>query len=224
MDSLQHDVTAGPKNILILGAGGFAREVAALVDNINDAHPGTWNTIGYLERGDERRGEIMAGAPILNFADLDRFKTDIYAVAGIGNPKTKELALKDAEKLGCKFATLVHPSVVLAYRKTLVIGQGSIICAGCIIAIGASIGSHVILNFDCSIGHDTIIEDYVTLSPGCHLSGFNVLRRSCFLGTGAVTIEHLEIGARSVIGAGAAVVRDIPEDVTAVGVPAKYKI
>ena len=86
------------------------------------------------------------------------------------------------------------------------------------------IGEHVILNLDCTVGHNTVIEDYVTVSPGCHLSGYSTIRRGAYLGTGAVTIERREIGARSIIGAGAVVIRDIPADVTAVGVPATVKV
>lgn len=210
-----------PRNLLILGAGGFAREVAAMVNNINQAQPGSWITIGYLERGTDRRGKSIEGVTVLNHDDLGQYSSDIYAVAAIGNPKLREIAVKDAEKNGFKYATLIHPSVILSNPQAIRIGTGSIVCAGCIITTEVTIGSHVIINLDCSIGHDAILEDYVTLSPGCHISGVNAIRRNAFLGTGAVTIEHCEIGARAIIGAGATVVGNIPEDVTAVGVPAK---
>jgi sugar O-acyltransferase (sialic acid O-acetyltransferase NeuD family) len=215
---------AGTRNLLILGAGAFARETAVMVNNINQSYPGSWNIIGYLERGDERRGQLLEGYPIISYDDLDEYASnDIYAVAAIGNPKIKEVAVKDAEKIGCRFTTLIHPSVIFADQKTTRIGAGSIICAGCILAVAVTIGNHVIINFDCTIGHDVIIEDYATLSPGCHISGFNVLREKSFLGTGVVTVEHREVGARSIVGAGAAVVSNIPPDVTAVGLPAKPK-
>jgi len=103
------------------------------------------------------------------------------------------------------------------------VGAGSMICAGNILTVNITIGKHVILNLDCTVGHDSVIEDYVTISPGCHLSGGTAIRRGAFLGTGVVTIENHEIGAYSKIGAGAVVINDIPEKVTAIGIPAKPK-
>jgi serine acetyltransferase len=104
---------------------------------------------------------------------------------------------------------------------TVSFGEGTIICAGNIITVNISIGAHVIVNLDCTIGHDSVIEDFVTISPGVHLSGYTTLRRGSYVGTGAVTVERHEVGAHATIGAGAAVVKDIPENVTAVGLPAK---
>ena len=101
------------------------------------------------------------------------------------------------------------------------IGNGCIVCAGNILTVNIKIGDHVILNIDCTIGHDCVIEDYVTISPGCHLSGYTTVRRGAYLGTGAVTVERHEIGRNTIVGAGAVVVKDIPRDVIAVGIPAR---
>lgn len=211
-----------PKNLVILGAGGFAREVAWLVADINQARPGTWNLIGFWEHGTERIGQLMNGIPVIGADSIRQYLPNLYAVVAIGDPKIKERAVHEAEGMGCQFATLIHPNV--RYDKSTVkISSGSIICAGNILTCNIVIGAHVIINLDCTVGHDSIIEDYVTISPGCHLSGYTTIRESAFLGTGVVTIEKREIGARSIIGAGASVVRDIPPDTTAVGVPAKAK-
>ena len=211
-----------PKNLVILGAGGFAREVAWLVSDINEAQPGTWHLIGFWERETERIGQLINGIPAIDADSIRLYLPDLYAVVAIGDPKIKERAVHEAQGMGCQFATLIHPNV--RYDKSTVkISSGSIICAGNILTCNIVIGHHVIINLDCTVGHDSIIEDYVTISPGCHLSGHTTIRRSAFLGTGVVTIEKRELGARSIIGAGASVVRDIPPDTTAVGVPARAK-
>jgi sugar O-acyltransferase (sialic acid O-acetyltransferase NeuD family) len=225
MSTVQRNVSVesqSPRNLVILGAGGFAREVAWLVADINRAQPNTWNLIGFLERGTERTGQVINGVPVIGAAEVSQNLTNSYAVAAIGDPRTKERAVHEVESIGCQFATLVHPSVKYD-RSTVAIGSGSIICAGNILTVNIIIGAHVIINLDCTIGHDSVIEDYVTISPGCHLSGYTTIRGSAFLGTGAVTIDRCQIGTRTIIGAGAVVVGEIPSGVTAMGVPAKVK-
>ena len=208
------------KNLVILGAGGFAREVASLVADINRQQSETWNLIGFWEHGTERIGQIMNGVPVIGINEAKQYVPNLWAVSAIGNTGTKERAVHEAESIGCRFATLLHPS--LQYdRSTVKFGPGSIVCTGNILTVNIVVGAHVIINLDCTIGHDSIIEDYVTISPGCHLSGYTTIRRSAFLGTGAVTIEKCEVGTGSVIGAGAVIVRDIPAGVTATGIPAK---
>jgi sugar O-acyltransferase (sialic acid O-acetyltransferase NeuD family) len=101
------------------------------------------------------------------------------------------------------------------------LGEGVIICAGCILTNQITIGNHVIINLDVTIGHDSIIEDFCTLSPGVHISGRNKIGEGANVGTGAVTIQGIVIGRWSIIGAGAVVAQDIPDKVVAVGVPAK---
>jgi sugar O-acyltransferase (sialic acid O-acetyltransferase NeuD family) len=211
------------KKLAILGAGGFAREVAWLVTEINrvDAEE-SWDIVGFLQRSTERTDETICGIPVLRKADVAEHSPHIYAVAAIGDPQIRERAVAEARDLGCSFATLIHPSVFMD-QDSVKIGAGSIVCAGNILTVDISIGEHVIINLDCTVGHDTVIEDYVTVSPGCHLSGHSILRRGAYLGTGAVTIEWREIGPRATIGAGAVVTTDIPADVTAVGVPARVK-
>jgi len=209
-------------NLVILGAGGFAREVAWLVADINAARPGSWKIVGFWEHGTERVGQIINGIPVIGVNNVINYLPKLYAVVAIGDPKIKERAVHQAQAMGCQFATLIHPTVQYD-RSTVTFGPGAIICAGNILTVNITIGAHVILNLDCTVGHDSVIEDYVTISPGCHLSGYTTIRRSAFLGTGAVTIQKVEIGAGTVIGAGAVVVRDVPPGVTAIGVPAKVK-
>jgi sugar O-acyltransferase (sialic acid O-acetyltransferase NeuD family) len=210
------------KDLIIFGGGGFAREVAWLVADINRALPmdEIWNVVGFVEHSNERVGQLLNGIPIIGLDERRVNPPDAYAVAAIGATSIRENAVNQAKDLGFKFATLIHPDVRMD-ASSIDIGEGTIICAGNILTVNIAIGSHVIINLDCTIGHDSLIEDFVTISPGCHLSGYTTLRRGAYLGTGAVTVEKHEIGSRSVVGAGAVVVKDIPANVTAVGIPAK---
>lgn len=118
-----------------------------------------------------------------------------------------------------RFATLIHPFSWVA--PDVRIGAGSLVCAGVVIQPGASVGRQCIVNTSSSIDHDCILEDFVHISPGAHLAGGVVVREGAHVGIGATVIQTLEIGAWSVVGGGAAVVRSVPSNVVVKGVPAR---
>ncbi|MGH7625559.1 MAG: hypothetical protein ACREOJ_09600 [Gemmatimonadaceae bacterium] len=108
------------------------------------------------------------------------------------------------------------------------LGEGTIVCAGCILTVNIAIGRHVHLNLDCTIGHDAVLEDFVTLAPGVHVSGCVKIERGAYLGTGAVVINGtqvrpLVVGAGAIVGAGAVVTKNVSPGVTVVGVPARSR-
>jgi serine acetyltransferase len=101
-----------------------------------------------------------------------------------------------------------------------------VICAGCILTTNITIGNHVQINLDCTIGHDAVLEDFVTLAPGVHISGCVKIEEGAYIGTGASIIngtrdEFIVIGRDAVVGAQACVTRSVGAGVTVVGVPAK---
>lgn len=100
-------------------------------------------------------------------------------------------------------------------------GKGTIICPGTILTTNITIGNHVIINLNCTIGHDTEIGDFTTLSPGVNVSGNVKIGELCYIGTNAVIIEKITICDNVVIGAGGVVVKDITEPGTYVGNPVK---
>jgi sugar O-acyltransferase (sialic acid O-acetyltransferase NeuD family) len=205
------------RNLVILGGGGFGREVAWLVEDLN-ATGEDWNLVGFWVRDE---GEVTGGElPALRTEDVKRYLPDLWAVAAIGDPAVRDRAVSEAQELGCEFATLVHP-LVRYHRPSVTFGPGTIVHIGTYMSVDITIGSHVIINGGCIVGHDCVIEDFVTISPGCQVMGYTTIRRGAFLGVGAMTTEHREIGEGAIIGAGGVVVKDIPAGVTAVGLPAK---
>ncbi|MBP1718669.1 MAG: sugar O-acyltransferase, sialic acid O-acetyltransferase NeuD family, partial [Deltaproteobacteria bacterium] len=106
------------------------------------------------------------------------------------------------------------------------IGDGTVICAGNILTTNITLGKQVQINLDCTIGHDVVMEDYVTLAPGVHVSGWVHLGNRVYVGTGAVIINGTEeapirIGDDAIIGAGACVIESVAKGLTVTGVPAK---
>ena len=207
------------KKLIILGAGGFAREVAWLAKEINLSDH-TWEIAGFLEQNDEKAGTFINGIPVLHQQQAMSLNKIAYVVCGIGHPEVKKKAIMHADSQGLtRYATLIHPNVRFD-TNSVEIGAGCVICSGNILTVNIILGVHVTINLDCTIGHDCIIGDYATLSPGCHLSGYTTVQSGAYLGTGACTIERRMIGAWSTVGAGAVVIKNIPEGATAVGIPA----
>lgn len=217
------------KNIYIFGAGGFGREVAWLVERINEecikkSNEPEWNLCGFIDDNKNIIGEKCGKLEVLGDSDYLRGicegGQENYIVCAIGNAKVRKLVVDKLSEIdGLHFATLIDPSVIMS--DNIEIGKGTIICAGSILTVNIKIGCHVIINLSCTLGHDDVIEDCVTIYPSVNVSG-NVHVGECVeLGTGMQIIQGKKIGKDSILGAGAVVISDIEAGVTAVGCPAK---
>jgi sugar O-acyltransferase (sialic acid O-acetyltransferase NeuD family) len=210
------------KKIAIFGAGGFGLEVAMMIEQIN-AVEDQWVIIGFFDDGVEK-GRIVNDYPVLgDWQDLNDWPQEMALAVAIGNPKTKRFVIERITNPKVYYPTLIHPSVINGNQKYVDIGQGCIICAGCIITTNITIGNYVILNLACTVGHETTIGDYSSFMPTCNISGEVTIGEATFWGTGAKIINRKKVGNNVTIGAGAVVVDDIPDNATAVGVPARIR-
>lgn len=212
------------RDLYIIGAGGFGREVAWLAERINAVEP-TWNIKGFVDDSEAIQGTKQGNYSVVGTCQMLReIGTEVWTVCAIGSAQVRKKVIKKISQYeNVKFATLIDPSVLMS--SSVKIGEGSIVCAGNILTVDVSVGKHVIINLDCTIGHDAILEDYVTLYPSVNVSGCSHLKSGVEMGTGAQIIQGKTILEDSIIGAGAVVVRDLPENCTAVGAPAKpFKI
>ena len=206
------------KDIVIIGAGGFAREVAWLIENINKSKK-QWNLLGFIDDDENLHGEKLNGYDILGDIDyLNKLKNEVYCVIAIGDGKTRKQIVDRINK-NRKFATLIHPDVDLS--STNLIGEGCIICCGTILTVNVALKNHIIINLDCTIGHDAILEDYTTLMPSVNVSGNVFIDKYTTVGTGTNIIQGLHIGKNSIVGAGSVVIRDIEDNCTVVGNPGR---
>jgi sugar O-acyltransferase (sialic acid O-acetyltransferase NeuD family) len=209
------------KKIAIYGAGGFGREVKMLIDQINETKSkySQWDFIGFYDDGMEK-GKMVNGFPVLgSAADLNDIKESMALLIAIGNPKVKKSIIEKISNDNIFYPVVIHPNVQIG-RDEVEVGEGTIICAGCIITVNISIGKHVILNLGCTIGHDTIIGDYCSFMPAINISGEVTICEGVYGGTGAKIINQATVGAGTVIGMGAVVTKSLPEGCTAVGMPA----
>lgn len=205
------------KDIVIIGAGGFGREVAWLIGDINKVN-NEWNIVGFVDDNKSIQGTEINGYKVVG--DIDWLeKQEVFVVNAIGDPVIKKKVMDKLDGSKNKYPVLIHPSVICSDRVSF--GEGSIICAGNIITVNVEIGKHVIINLDCTIGHDANIGDYSTVLPSVNVSGFVKTEECVSVGTGSAVIQGVNIGKNTVVGAGAVVVKDLPANCTAVGSPAK---
>lgn len=205
------------KDIVIIGAGGFGREVAWLIEDINKVEH-KWNLIGFVDDNKDIQDKEINGYKVVGNIEWLR-NQELHVVSAIGEPIIKKKVLNKISDSKNHYPTLIHPSVICSERVSF--GEGTIICAGNIITVNIDIGKHVIINLDCTIGHDTIVGDYSTILPGVNVSGFVKTGKCVNVGTGSAIIQGINIGENTIIGSGAVVTKDLPANCTAVGVPAK---
>lgn len=207
------------QDIVIVGVGGLGREIAEWVEDINEVKP-SFRVLGFLDDDVSKHGSIRHELPVLGGLDwLGERSRTVATIVGVGNPAPKRRVVERLRAHSAGFPSIVHPDAVVG--RYVELGEGCVVCPGVIITTDICIGRFVTFNFDLTVGHDCTIDDYVTLAPGVHLSGYTKVREGADLGAGVVTIPSVEIGAWSVVGAGAAVTQDLPANCTAVGVPAR---
>jgi sugar O-acyltransferase (sialic acid O-acetyltransferase NeuD family) len=206
------------KSVVIVGAGGFGREVLEIFKDSNKQGK-KWNILGFIDSNAELHGKIINNYPVLGGLNWFEEHQDVACVCAVGEPKSKKKVIDELHKMNVHFCNAIHPSVIAS--EFIEYGENVIIGAGSILTVNIKIGNHVIINLNCTIGHDSIIEDYCSIMPTVKINGNNHLHEGVYVGTGATFIQQVSVGAWTTIGAGAVVVNNIPEHVLAIGLPAK---
>jgi len=203
------------KELVLVGAGGFGREVAWQISQLNE-----WRILGFVDNDIGLTGSNINGLPVLgNNAWLENYESDICVAITIANPVVKErvyYTLKTNPRL--TFPAIIAKDVQIADSARL--GKGCIICLSSIITVNVKLGDFVAINPRSSVAHDTEIGCYSTLYYNVNIAGNVSISNHVEIGTGSTVIQGKAIGEKAIIGAGAVVVKDIPSGCTAVGVPA----
>lgn len=211
------------RRIVIVGAGGFARHVKWVLEEINERCP-AYEFAGFVVSDLRTLGPRDSHEEVVgDLTWLRENRRSIEALAlGIGWPSVR---LRIAKELAGEFGeewwpSLLHPSVRYD-RRSCRIGPGVIVCAGTIATVNSRLGPFSAVNMSCTLGHEASIGAGAVLNPAVNISGGSEIGSGVLVGTGAQVLQYLRVGAGATIGAGAIVTRDVAEGVTVVGAPAK---
>lgn len=203
--------------VVVLGAGGFGREVADL------ARAGGMNVVGFvgaLPEGDpELTLPLLGGDEVL--PSLRARGVADAALVAVGDGGVRERLLALCEAAGLELPALVHASACLLANRPL--GPGTIVYPGVVVMSDCHVGRGVLLNAGATLGHDVSVGHCANIGPGAHLAGRVAVGPRAVIGIGATVRERISIGADTIVGAGSVVVRDLPEGVMAYGVPARIQ-
>lgn len=201
------------QSLIILGAGGFAKEVLSWVPQ------NKYEVKAFYSDAPVRTKELM-GVRIID--DL-RGMHGWHFIVAVGDPRTREKLWREAVDHGLiPCDPIIHPSAVVGMDCK--IGAGSIICPMAVVTANVRIGRAFILNLAATIGHDCRVDDFVTVSPGANVSGNVWLCDYAYIGTNSAIREKIHVDVAAVVGMGAIVVKDVPRGVTVVGNPAKEMV
>ena len=204
------------RDLVIVGAGGFARETAAAA-----ARAG-WRVLGFVDDDPALAGTTRSGLPILGDVDSVAGRPDAAVVVCVGNPRNYVARQRIVHRLGLpaeRYATVVHPTAEIGAGS--VVGPGSVLLAGTVLTADVVVGSHVAVMPQAVLTHDNRVADYATIASGVRLGGGVVLDCGAYVGAGALVREGVKVGAWSLIGMGSVVLRDVPPDEIWAGNPAR---
>lgn len=205
------------QDIIIYGTRGFASETQQIIEDIAASGSGI-TCVGFLIDEKLRTENVVRGLPVFEHSNIP-IGNCIYVIGVGSTPARLRIERYLRTHFAAHFMMLQHPRAYVGRRVK--VGEGSIICCGAIATADVIIGEQVQLHNGCTVGHDTAIGDFVTIAPGANISGRVKIGEGAFIGAGAVVLPDIEIGSWTIVGAGAVVTRNVPDNVTVVGVPAR---
>lgn len=208
--------------IVVIGAGGFGREVLDLIRDINTAGTGDWEILGVVD--DSPSDENLQRLSVQNvpyLGTVDGFLRDHAGcrfVVGIGSPAARRTIAERIQRAGLEAATLVHPLASVGTATSL--GAGTVVCVGARLTTNVTLGRHVHVDTNATVGHDTVLGDFVRLNPASSVSGDCVVEDDVLIGVAAAVLNRVRIGRGATVGGSACVVRDVAANAVVKGVPA----
>lgn len=201
------------KNLIIIGAGGYAKSVLDSVDYMN------FRMVGFLDDIKEK-GSSHLGYPVLgNSVDNIQYPRDYVYFVAIGNNAKRKRWFDILKSHDLSLINVIDKSALVSVHST--IGEGSFIGKFAVVNSGSSIGDNTVINTRALIEHGCVIGDHVNVSTCTTLNGDVIVEEGGFVGSGAIVNGQLTIGTWALVGSGAVVLHDVAPKTSVVGVPAK---
>lgn len=215
------------QDIAIYGAGGYGKEMACIINKLNEfavrkGEEKPWNIVGFFDDGVAKGTAISHFGTVLGGIEEVNSVDEPLAVAlAIGNPQIRKKVAERISNPNISFPNLIYPDIWYADKDTFEIGVGNLIGGGCIISCDVKLGNFNMFNGFVNIGHDVKMGDFNTFMPGVRVSGEVSMGTENMIGVGSIILQQLKIGDRVTLGAGGVLLTKPKNDSTYIGNPAK---
>ena len=207
------------QDLILYGAGGLAKEVTTLVREINEKKE-VFRLIAYaLDDEWYHEGMKLRGLPVISRKSLIEHKDDVVCACAIGYPKDRRRVQESLKQEGVRFTNLLHPTTRMG--EEVIMGEGCIVQPYSSVMDDCKLGDGIFLNGYVTLGHETVVEDYVTCFPRSQISGQVKIGEAACIGTMSFINEKRKIGAEAVIAPGSIVFGNVKEGSHVMGNPAK---
>ena len=207
------------KDIALFGAGGFGREVACLINMINEVTP-TWNLIGFFDDGKPIGEDVAYGKVLGGMEELNKWETELAVAIPVATPQTLNTIINKITNPLISFPNLIAPDVVFFDKKNTTMGKGNIIASRCLFSTNVALGDFNLFNCGVLVGHDTILGNSNVIMSSVNISGGIVIGDCNFLGVQSVLLQYIKVGNNTRIGANSVVIRNTKDGYLYMGNPA----
>lgn len=210
------------KKIAIFGAGGFGKEVACLINRINEQEP-TWELIGFFDDDASLSGKHIShyGPYLGGMEELNAWRNSLAIVVAVGSPKAVKAIVTRIDNEKISFPNIIHPNFVVNDTETFTIGKGNIIQSGCSVSCDVTIGDFNTFNGSVVFGHDDKVGNFNTFMPDIRVSGEVSVGECNFFGVGSIILQQIKIGNCVRLAAGSVMMTKPKDGMLYMGVPAK---
>lgn len=198
----------------IYGCGGAGRESKEIAEMQK-----LWDEIVFID--DAYSDDIFKGIHRYNYSEfMDRYNIHNTEITiSLGEPAIKKKLYEKLNNEGFRFANIIHPQAIIS--PSAKIGSGLILKAHSLISADAVVGDNVSIEENGIIGHDSVVSDHCQISANVVVAGGCKVGEATYISLGVPVKQGTVIGANCVIGMGSVVIRDIPDNVIAIGNPAR---
>lgn len=209
------------KDIAIYGAGGFGKEVACIINKINERQP-CWNIIGYFDDGIAKGTQVSHFGKVLgNKDDLNGWKEPVSVVFAIGSPGILQFLFEYIDNDKVDYPNIIHPEVAFADPESFRMGKGNLVTRGCSFSCDVTVGDFNQFNSISALAHDVKIGSFNVLMPLVRVSGEVQIGNMNFFGIGAIILQQIKIGSNTRIGAGSILMNKTKDGFLYTGNPAR---